>query len=564
MKVILPHRATAPFSGFGFRGKIVACAVLSAVLALAAGASLGGGRDEVLAACAMTGSLLVILAMTQLLRPVGVVVRKLELYLAGGAFAGFPRRHGGEIGRLMTMVGQLVARLDAVARQVPDGRSVTSLPSKGAFLTAIAMELAAGAKSGVLGVIRFRDYDELAVFDQQIADRTLHAISSKLRGMLKSSRHLAQVDRDCFGLWFGDLDNSREAVTELRAIGYVLGQDCDVDGRSIAPEFSLAAARYPQDAEDPAVLLTQAFAALSSAGPTTTGSVELSSPGSTGTARERFALTQDLRHAINADQFLMLFQPVVDLDKGGVVGAEALLRWRHPRLGLISPAIFIPLLEKSGLMTEVGLWVLNTACREARRWREGGLAGLKVAVNVSALQLRDGSLPAVIERTLAHNALTPAELEIELTETAALEDDGRTRALLGDLRDIGVSVAIDDFGTGYSSLSKLKNLPFSKLKIDREFVTGVDVSRDNQAICGSLVELARGLGMAVLAEGTETAGEVRALRGLGCPMFQGFFFARPLGGAEFETTIRDPQWLTRLASPAPGRDATQRRRVESS
>jgi EAL domain-containing protein (putative c-di-GMP-specific phosphodiesterase class I) len=252
---------------------------------------------------------------------------------------------------------------------------------------------------------------------------------------------------------------------------------------------------------------------------------------------------------------------VVDLSVGAVVGAEALLRWRGPDGGLVAPAHFIPVLEQSGMMEEVGLWVLNAACREARSWERAGLAGMKMAVNLSARQLREASLLNTIVRTLDRHGLDPASLELELTESAALVDDDGTRALLGELRALGVTVAIDDFGTGYSSLSNLRKLPFSKLKIDREFVAGVDKNRDNHAICSSLIALARGLDITVLAEGAETLEEVQTLHGLGCSAFQGFFFSRPLPAAEFVEKVRSEEWLALLASPVHRELASLSRRV---
>jgi EAL domain-containing protein (putative c-di-GMP-specific phosphodiesterase class I) len=212
-------------------------------------------------------------------------------------------------------------------------------------------------------------------------------------------------------------------------------------------------------------------------------------------------------------------------------------------LGLLAPDRFMAILERSPMMSEVGLWVLNAACREARAWREQGLGDLRVAVNLSIVQCRDPRLSDMVLRTLQRHGLPPSALELELTETAAMEDAEHIRRLFGDLRSHGVSVAIDDFGTGYSSLSYLKNLPFSKLKIDREFASDVDRRRDSRAICAALIALARGLGIAVLAEGVETREEMETLREMGCRLFQGFFFAQPMDGPSFAAALHDPAWL---------------------
>jgi EAL domain-containing protein (putative c-di-GMP-specific phosphodiesterase class I) len=307
--------------------------------------------------------------------------------------------------------------------------------------------------------------------------------------------------------------------------------------------------------------LTRAFAALPAPGPTAGDKVVLFSSEIAQAAKERFGLEQNLRHAIGRDELLLHFQPVVDLAATKVVGAEALLRWRHPERGLVPPAEFIPIIEESGMMEEFGMWVLNAACREARLWELAGLTGLKMAVNVSARQLRQDRLVRMLIHTLDRYGLDPAALELELTESAALVDDVETRDLLAELRAMGISLAIDDFGAGYSSLSNLRKLPFNKLKIDREFVAGVDADRDNHAICGALVELARGLEITVLAEGAETLQEVESLQGLGCSMFQGYFFSRPLPAADFARTVVDPEWLSLLASPVHRHIATLNRRV---
>ena len=332
------------------------------------------------------------------------------------------------------------------------------------------------------------------------------------------------------------------AASELQAIAYVLSQDLGEGDLRIGPDVGIGAAVFPTDAGDLAALLTRAFAAMPKPGQRADGRVAFYSAQASDAARERFAIEQGLRHAIAREQFLLHYQPVFDLVEGRAVGAEALLRWRHPELGLVPPGRFIPVLEQSGLMEEVGLWVLNAACRQARAWEDQGLTGLRMSVNLSARQCRDPAFATVILRTVERHGLRPEALELELTETAAMEDADRTRALLGELRAMGMGVALDDFGAGYSSLSYLKNLPFSKLKIDREFVTMVDQRRDSRAICAALVELAKGLEITVLAEGVETREEVETLRELGCSMFQGFYFARPTPAAEFAAAISDPAW----------------------
>jgi EAL domain-containing protein (putative c-di-GMP-specific phosphodiesterase class I) len=225
-----------------------------------------------------------------------------------------------------------------------------------------------------------------------------------------------------------------------------------------------------------------------------------------------------------------------------------MLRWCSGAHEWAKPSEVVSVLEESGLVHEIGLWTLNQACRNLRVWREKGLGDLKVAVNLSVHQLRDRALLTALTRTIAAHGLSPSNIELELTETAAMEDASRTHALFEQLREAGFSLALDDFGSGYSSLAYLRRLPFQKLKIDREFVSHVDQRADSRAICKALVDLTAGLELAVLAEGVERAEEVETLRAMGCSTFQGYYFSRPLPPEDFLKTVTDADWLTRTMS----------------
>jgi EAL domain-containing protein (putative c-di-GMP-specific phosphodiesterase class I) len=231
-----------------------------------------------------------------------------------------------------------------------------------------------------------------------------------------------------------------------------------------------------------------------------------------------------------------------------VCGAEALLRWQHPERGFVSPARFVPVMEAIGLASEIGAWVLNAAVREASEWRARGFSELRMAVNVSGVQLERDDLPILVERTLQRHALTAGCLEIELTESVATSNADHCRRIFQQLRDMGVKLAVDDFGTGYSGFSSLRTLRFDKIKIDREFVSNVDTRSDSQAICQSIIALARGLGIRVLAEGVERQAEYAWLRRHGCHHFQGYYFSRPLDADRFAVFVRDTRALDRLLS----------------
>ena len=325
----------------------------------------------------------------------------------------------------------------------------------------------------------------------------------------------------------------------------MLNQDIAVDGQRCAPEARIGCAAYPADAGDPGALLACALAALRT-GSSEPGSVSLFTASAGEQARRAFLMQQGVRNAIRDRQFALHYQPIVEASQGRVIGAEALLRWTHPELGSISPSEFIPVLEESGFIDDIGNWALDAACRQLREWRQASLPALRIAVNISARQFRNPTLALTVVRTLERHKLTPAELEIEVTETAAMSDAATTRGTLEQLHALGVGVAIDDFGAGFSSLSYPKNLPFTKLKIDREFVCEVHQRSDSRAICGALVALASGLGIDLVAEGVERREEAEALIRLGCSTFQGYLFSRPLDAEQFAALTSDPAWLKSL------------------
>jgi EAL domain-containing protein (putative c-di-GMP-specific phosphodiesterase class I)/GGDEF domain-containing protein len=553
------HSAAARLTWLEYRSKIVLLAGL-AVLAPLAVLWRHAASAAVLAPAAVA-SVVCLAGLILMLRPIAVAARELRASLRDAALDDQQPVSRDEGQRLVADVRRVSLQLERLRARMHHRHPVTNLPTREPFLARLA-EAFGHEESGALGVVRFGDYDRLAAFDPAAADRLLHAFARRLEASLQYGWTTAQVNRDCFAVWAGGAPDAEIAAAQLQALAFELGQELGDEEMSIAPDVSIGAAIHPTDGCDPATLLNRAVAVLPRTGQGA-GKVSFYSQESSSAARTRFSLEQSLRQAINREEMLLHFQPVVDLTEGRVTGAEALLRWRHPERGLVSPGEFIPVLEETGMMDEVGLWVLNTACQQVRAWEDRGLKGLKMAVNLSARQFRDPTLNTMILRTLELHRLEPNALELELTETATMEDAQHTRQLFGELRALGVSVAIDDFGTGYSSLSYLKNLPFSKLKIDREFVSEVHQRRDSHAICTALVELARGLDIHVLAEGVETREEADTLRALGCSMFQGFFFARPLAADDFAATVTDPDWLEALASPVHRQRVALKRRLNS-
>ncbi len=543
---------TRATSGPGlFAVKLVGCAVAAAALPAAA-LLLAPAAQPATQWAALLGGLIAVALIAYLVAPLGALsagLRRLREDLLGQAApTEVPGANPADARGMLADTLEIAACLENVKDRLANKHPVTGLATREPFLARLAQDTAESESATVLAAVRFTDYDRLSAFDQASADCALAAFAERLKSSLPGSRPLAQIDRDGFALWFPGCPDTVSAFAELNALGYVLRQELTYGEHSLSPEVAIGASVFPEHGRSPGELLTRAIVAMGSR-PGAGQSVSVFSSQSLSEARQRFALEQDLRGVVGRDQLVLHYQPIVDLGSGEVAGAEALMRWNHPEHGLLGPGSFIPVLEQSAAMSEVGLWALNAACREAATWRTQGLSQIKMAVNLSATQCRDPKLPETVLRTLSRNGLPPASLELELTETTAAEDIEHTRRLLGALRAQGISVSIDDFGAGHSNLTYLKNLPFSKLKIDREFVTDVHLRRDSRAICAALIELARGLEISVLAEGVETLEEVETLYGMGCRLFQGYFFARPMPGADFVRTVQDPAWRGLLASP---------------
>jgi EAL domain-containing protein (putative c-di-GMP-specific phosphodiesterase class I) len=255
-------------------------------------------------------------------------------------------------------------------------------------------------------------------------------------------------------------------------------------------------------------------------------------------ARKRLKLTNELRNALRRNELSLHYQPQISLRTGGLIGAEALLRWRHPEWGSVSPAEFIPVAEESGLIEAIGAWVIDEACRQVAAWDRLGLPPLTIAVNCSTRQFQQPQmLHQTVREALQRSGLQPSRLELEITETVLVQDIGKTRRLLEQFRALGVRIAVDDFGTGYSSLYYLKRLPIDKLKVDKSFVRELESNSDDRTIAASVAALGHSLGLKVIAEGVETSEQLRLLESMHCDEAQGYLWSRPLPADEF------PGWV---------------------
>ncbi len=358
-------------------------------------------------------------------------------------------------------------------------------------------------------------------------DELLRAVAERLHNHLGALDTVGRVSGDEFLVILGAINEADEALDVASSLRRALSRQFHIVGQNIFVSAGIGVATYPLDGEDADTLIRHSGIALHRGKEEGGGTLQLYNPSMSPGPADRLELETDLQYAASRGEFQLLFQPQLSLRERRVVGAEALLRWHHPRRGLISPIQFIPLAEDLGLIVNIGQWVIDAACAQLRAWREAGVAAVPVAVNISGRQFRHHDLTWTVSRALEHYQVPPEMLELELTETTVAQNPEMAAATLRELKAMGVRISLDDFGTGYSSLSHLKRFPIDRLKIDKAFVRQISQDADDAAIVRTIVGMAHGLGLDVVAEGVEGAEQVEYLRDCGCDILQGFYFSRP-------------------------------------
>ena len=406
--------------------------------------------------------------------------------------------------------------------------ALTGLPNRLLFNEQIEVAAARFRRSGeryavlVADLDRFKDVND--ALGHMVGDDLLRAVSALLTPVLGADDTLARTGGDEFAIIQSSI-RSRDDVESLAAkLAKALAGPFDIRGNQILIGLSIGAAIMPETGTDSERLLRSADLALHRAKATGRRAFQMFSPEMEAALSTRRLLERDLRQALVHDQLELFYQPLVNLRTQRVEAFEALIRWKHPEQGYISPADFIPIAEETGLIGPIGEWVLATACKEATTWP----SSIRVSVNLSPVQFRFGSIVSGVWNALQSSDLRPDRLEIEITESVSLEEHSSAGDALHQLKALGASIALDDFGTGYSSLSYLRKFPFDKIKIDRSFVQEMETSSDCAAIVGSTVSLAGRLGMVTTAEGVETVEQLNALRALGCTQVQGYLISRPM------------------------------------
>ncbi|OYV39475.1 MAG: hypothetical protein B7Z81_03255 [Acidocella sp. 20-61-6] len=421
--------------------------------------------------------------------------------------------------------------------------SLTKLPNRVLFGEILHQACARCEASGF--ALLCLDLDLFKVVNDTLGhptgDGVLIAVAERLRGCIRDVDTAARLGGDEFGLILDTADIEEAAVVAARIIERV-SRPYYFDGKLVHIGISIGITMAPRDAKSASTLMKNADLALYRAKVEGKGIWRLYDPAMDVRMQERRSLQSALRQALTRNELCLEYQPVLDLAERRIIGAEALLRWRHPERGLLLPGDFIELAEETGLIAQVGEWVLNAACAEAAKWPED----ISIAVNLSPLQFRDPGMVDMIDRILSAASLSPGRLELEITETTMLETSSETMEALWRLHTKGVRIALDDFGTGYSSLSYLRRFPFDKIKIDRSFIRDLGYEKDDSSIILAIIGLAERMNMTVTAEGVETQEQAVLLNSYGCTQAQGYLFYRPMA----------PELLAELLGERPRETAT--------
>ncbi len=405
--------------------------------------------------------------------------------------------------------------------------SLTGIPNRSTFNRQLDQEIASALEKGrglavmCLDLDRFKDVNDL--FGHAAGDAALKGVAKRITGVLRDGQMLARLSGDEFAIIVPELSNPEAAGRVAENILEVLQAPSDDPEADSPISTSIGIAICPNDATERQALLSHADTALYRAKNEGRGTYRFFEASMGAAVRDRRLLEHDLRNAISRGQLHLVYQPQKDITDGRIVGFEALLRWNHPTRGNVPPAEFIPVAEESGIIPQIGEWVLRTACSEAATWPQP----LIVAVNVSAVQIHNANFAHLVHEILFETGLAPGRLELEITETALVRDLNRALATLRRIKILGVRIAMDDFGTGYSSLSNLRAFPFDKIKIDGSFIKSVNVNDQAAAIVRSVLGLGRALRLPVLAEGVETAAELAFLESERCDQVQGYLLGRP-------------------------------------
>ncbi|MFN4326991.1 MAG: putative bifunctional diguanylate cyclase/phosphodiesterase [Azonexus sp.] len=433
-------------------------------------------------------------------------------------------------------------------RELADYDVLTGLPNRRLLQERFAQLLAAAERDQEELAVIFLDLDHFKRVNDSlghsVGDELLCEVARRLGSVVRRVDTLARLGGDEFIFAMPGF-HSAAAADVARRLLQVFARPFEIAGHELTVTPSLGLSIYPHDGEDLETLLRNADTAMYQAKEVGRNAFQFYSSEMNSKSLDRLLMESNLRRALQQKEFVLHYQPLVNLQSGLIVGVEALIRWQHPELGLIMPDRFIHVAEETGLINPIGDWVLCEACRQAQAWRDDGLPAVVMAVNVAPVQFRQSGFIEVVAGALATSGLEAGRLELELTERTVMHDADVNMGTLSALHRMGVELSLDDFGTGYSSLAYLKRFPVGKLKIDRSFVNDLETDPDDWAIASTIVSMGRSLRMTVLAEGVETPEQLALLRKMGCDMAQGYLFSRPVLAETMADLLRRQPFVSR-------------------
>ena len=432
--------------------------------------------------------------------------------------------------------------------------TLTDLPNRALFQDRLEHALARARRFGsqlallIIDLDRFKNFNDSLGYD--MGDQVLWKVACQLRNGLREVDTLARIGGDEFVIVLENVSSQADVVTVAKKVLSLLVQPIRLREHQLFLTASIGISLYPQNGEDVSSLMRKADRAKHQAKNKGGDCFSFLSAADDGLAEERLFLENDLRQAVDRHELLLHYQPQIDLASGRLVGVEALVRWQHSERGMISPGDFIPLAEETGLIVSIGEWVLRAACIQGRLWQQAGLPTVRVAVNISTWQIRQPDFVDMVESILEESGFDPQLLELEITESAVMDNVQEAVRILNIFQQRGISLAMDDFGTGYSSLINLQRLPLSKLKIDRSFIREVTSNSNHAALTSSVIALGRTMGLGVVAEGVETEEQLLFLQQMDCAQVQGFLFSKPLPAREVEALF-ERSFVSPSVSPTP-------------
>jgi len=472
----------------------------------------------------------------QLMRPDGQAIP------VEGCVAPVNDKDGREVGNVV--VFRDVSAVRAIASQLSHSAShdfLTGLPNRMLLLDRIGQAMNLAQRSGKRLAVLFLDLDGFKHINDSlghlIGDKLLQSVATRLVDCVRGSDTVSRQGGDEFVVLLAEMADAADAAITARRMLQAVRTVHPIDGNDLHISTSIGVSVYPDDGMESEVLIKNADTAMYQAKENGRHRYQFFEPAMKARALERQYIEENLRLALDKNQFSLHYQPKINIKTGIITGAEALIRWTHPVRGLISPAEFIPVAEDCGLIRRIGAWVLREACLQASNWSKAGLPPIVVAVNVSAIEFRHEKYLANLFAILQETGLDPRQLELELTEGILMKAEAATHATFSALRARGVRLAIDDFGTGYSSLSYLTKFPIDTLKIDQSFIRQISESPSETGIVTAVIGMARSLNLAVVAEGVETQEQLKFLSAQHCDEAQGYFFSRPVEGNAFAKSL---------------------------